>query len=355
MLCSNKNDKQHHKICNNGNNIPYEFDMTLKALNMESEVFDDSIEAIRPSQFNDFIGQKSVCQNLQVFIEASKLKKETLDHVLLYGPPGLGKTTLAKIIANERHVNIKETSGPALAKGGDLAAILTNLAPYDVLFIDEIHRLNIHVEEMLYSAMEDFKIDIIIGEGATARSITLDLPKFTLIGATTRAGLLTQPLRERFLIPLRLEFYNEEDLMKIIQRAAKIFNIAITADAAFKLASCSRGTPRICGRLIKRVRDFATVHTKTTIDLELVQYALDQLHVKALGLDHQDMRYLSSIQDFYNGGPVGVDTLAAVLSEQRDTIEDVIEPYLIQKGLIKRTSRGRVITETAIDYLRENK
>ncbi|USO02631.1 MAG: Holliday junction branch migration DNA helicase RuvB [Alphaproteobacteria bacterium] len=311
---------------------------------------EDIIDTIRPSHFDDFVGQKPVCKNLKVFIEASKLKKEALDHVLLYGPPGLGKTTLAKIIATERNVNIKEISGPALTKSGDLAAILTNLNPYDVLFIDEIHRLNISVEELLYSAMEDFKIDIIIGEGPAAKSITLDLPKFTLVGATTRAGLLTQPLRERFLIPLRLQFYEEDELVKIIKRASSIFNIEIEEEGAYELARCSRGTPRICGRLIRRIRDFATVNNVKVINKELVQYALKELNVNALGLDLQDLKYIKSIQEFYNGGPVGIETLAAVLSEQKDTIEDIIEPYLIQKGLVKRTSRGRVLTDKGSEY-----
>lgn len=317
------------------------------------EIEDDPIE-LRPSQFDEFIGQEAACKNLKVFIEASKLKNETLDHVLLYGPPGLGKTTLAKIISMERNVSIKETSGPALAKSGDLAAILTNLNSQDILFIDEIHRLNIQVEEVLYSAMEDFKIDIIIGEGPAARSISLDLPRFTLVGATTRAGLLTQPLRERFGIPLKLQFYENEELVKIIKRAAKILKIELDERGAMELAKRSRGTPRIACRLIRRIRDFATVMKKEIISKDFVDHALKQLNVDEKGLDSSDLRYLKTIRDFYNGGPVGVDTMAAILSEQKDTIEDMIEPYLLQKGLIQRTARGRMLTELSYKHLDES-
>lgn len=307
--------------------------------------------ALRPEALGDFTGQEDVRQNLKVFIEAAKSRQESLDHVLFYGPPGLGKTTLAQIVAREMGVNFKSTSGPIIARAGDLAAILTNLQAHDVLFIDEIHRLNPAVEEILYPAMEDYKLDLMIGEGPSARSIQIDLPPFTLIGATTRSGLLTQPLRERFGIPLRLQFYTTEDLKKIISRASFLLGHEISEDAAVEIAKRSRGTPRIAGRLIRRVRDFAAVAGGGAIELEIAKLALDRLGVDPLGLDSQDRKYLSHMATFYRGGPVGVETLAAVLSEQKDTLEEVIEPYLIQCGLVQRTPRGRQLTDLAYEHM----
>ncbi|MSP50390.1 MAG: Holliday junction branch migration DNA helicase RuvB [Alphaproteobacteria bacterium] len=304
----------------------------------------DTVEAsIRPQRLDDFVGQRQARENLKVFITAAKSRNEALDHVLLHGPPGLGKTTLAQIVARELGASFRATSGPIIVKAGDLAAILTNLQPRDVLFIDEIHRLSPAVEEMLYSAMEDFQLDLMIGEGPAARSIRIDLPPFTLVGATTRSGLLTSPLRERFGIPLRLNFYEVEELVSIVSRAAGIHGIKMTADGALEVARRARGTPRIAGRLLRRVRDFAAVAGREVIDAVAADGALTRLEVDRSGLDAMDRRYLSCILDNYGGGPVGVETLAAALSEQRDVIEDVIEPYLMQQGLVQRTPRGRML------------
>ncbi|MDR2464488.1 MAG: Holliday junction branch migration DNA helicase RuvB [Holosporales bacterium] len=314
--------------------------------------------SIRPKSLSDFSGQKNVLENLFVFIKAASQRNEALDHTLLFGPPGLGKTTLAQIIANELCVEFRATSGPILAKAGDLAAILTNLAPRSVFFIDEIHRLNPSVEETLYSAMEDFKIDIMIGEGPAARSLRLDLPPFTLVGATTRSGLLAQPLRERFGIPLRLQFYEVSDLVSIVSRAAKILCVSIESEAAVEIAKRSRGTPRIAGRLLRRVRDFAHVlgkKEKSLITYNITQHALEKLEVDMLGLDAQDVRYMRIIAEYYKGGPAGIETIAAAMAEDRDTIEDMIEPYLLQQGFVQRTARGRIITDLAYNHLRIDK
>ena len=306
---------------------------------------------LRPSFLNEYIGQSKIKDNLKVYIEAAKLRKEPLDHVLFYGPPGLGKTTLAGIIAKEMGVNIKITSGPAIEKPGDMAAILNNLQEGDVLFIDEIHRLNRQVEEVLYPAMEDFAIDILIGKGQAARSIRLDLPKFTLIGATTRAGLLTAPLRDRFGVINKMEYYTVEELKQIIIRSAAVFEIFIDDEGATELARRSRGTPRLANRLLKRVRDFALIKYNGNISLEVTNYALDLLDVDKLGLDSTDRHILETIIEKFQGGPVGLDTLAAALGEDSGTLEDVYEPYLIMNGLVTRTPRGRVATPFAYKHL----
>lgn len=307
--------------------------------------------SIRPLSLDDFIGQKKTRENLKVFIEAAKTRGEPLDHVLLFGPPGLGKTTLAQIVAKEMGVGFRATSGPVITKAGDLAAILTNLQPNDVLFIDEIHRLNSAVEEILYPAMEDRQLDLIIGEGPAARSVRIDLPPFTLVAATTRSGLITRPLRERFGIPLRLEFYQPEELSQIVARGSKIIGMDITPEGAFEIARRSRGTPRIAGRLTRRVRDFALVEGDKTVDARIADKALLKLEVDKQGLDSMDRRYMSCIVDNYGGGPVGIETIAAALSEQRDVLEEVVEPYLLQCALIIRTPRGRMISDTGYKYL----
>ena len=313
---------------------------------------DDDVDAsLRPQRLSEFIGQEQARANLSVFIEAARARKEALDHVLFVGPPGLGKTTLAQIVARELGVNFRATSGPVIAKAGDLAALLTNLEPRDVLFIDEIHRLNPAVEEILYPAMEDFQLDLIIGEGPAARSVKIDLSPFTLVGATTRAGLLTNPLRDRFGIPVRLNFYTEKELEEIVNRGARVLGIGIAPDGANEIARRARGTPRIAGRLLRRVRDFAHVDGAKTIDRKAADRALSALEVDAAGLDAMDRRYLSTIASSYAGGPVGVDTLAAALSEPRDAIEDIIEPFLIQKGFLQRTPRGRLLTALAFQHL----
>ena len=311
---------------------------------------EDQDAALRPQRLAEFVGQPTVKDNLAVFVAAAKSRGEALDHVLLHGPPGLGKTTLAQIVARELGVGFRASSGPVIARAGDLAAILTNLQPRDVLFIDEIHRLNPAVEEILYPAMEDYQLDLIIGEGPAARSVRIDLPPFTLVGATTRAGLLTTPLRERFGIPLRLDFYAPGDLAKIVARAASLLGAVLEPKAATEIATRSRGTPRVAGRLLRRVRDFASM-AGGPITLAAARTGLARLDIDDRGLDTMDRRYLRCIAETYGGGPVGVDTIAAVLSEQRDMVEDVIEPYLIQSGLVGRTPRGRMITAQAWAYL----
>ncbi len=313
---------------------------------------EDAIEAsLRPLKLADFIGQERVKANLSVFIRAARERGEPLDHVLLAGPPGLGKTTLAQIVARELGVNFRTTSGPVIAKAGDLAAILTNLEEGDVLFIDEIHRLNPAVEEVLYPAMEDFQLDLVIGEGPAARSVRIELARFTLIGATTRTGLLTTPLRDRFGIPLRLEYYTEEELLQIVMRGARVLGMAIVEEGAREIARRSRGTPRIAGRLLRRVRDFAAVAGVDVVDVTLADKALRAMDVDEAGLDALDRRYLRCIAENFGGGPVGVETLAAALSESRDALEEVIEPFLIQRGFIARTPRGRVLTAHAYRHL----
>ena len=314
---------------------------------------DTEIEnSLRPKKLEDYVGQEKIKENLKIYIEAAKQREEPLDHTLLYGPPGLGKTTLSAIIANEMNANIRITSGPAIEKQGDLAALLTNLNPGDVLFIDEIHRLNRSVEEILYPAMEDFSLDIIIGKGPSARSIRLDLPKFTLIGATTKAGSLSSPLRDRFGIVNRLEMYSTEQLKQIVKRSASILNIEITEKGAEEIASRSRGTPRIANRLLKRVRDFAQIKNDGVITDEIADLALNSLEVDELGLDNNDIRYLETIIKKFAGGPVGLDTIASVIGEDVDTVEDVIEPYLMQIGFINRTPRGRSATTLAYEHLK---
>ena len=307
--------------------------------------------ALRPQTLDEFIGQKQVRENLKIFIAAAKARKEALDHVLLHGPPGLGKTTMAQIVAREMGVGFRATSGPVIQKAGDLAAQLTNLQAHDVLFIDEIHRLNPAIEEILYPAMEDFQLDLMIGEGPAARSVRIELPPFTLIGATTRSGLMTRPLRERFGIPLRMVFYEPAELETIVQRAARVLNMDIAPDGAAEVAKRSRGTPRVANRLLRRVRDFAAVAGARTVDARAADAALTRLEVDTRGLDAMDRRYLACIAGNYGGGPVGVETLAAALSEQRDVIEDVIEPYLMQLGLLMRTPRGRLLSEGGYRHL----
>ena len=304
---------------------------------------EDLDAALRPKSLEEFVGQQAARENLRVFIEAARMRGDPLDHVLFFGPPGLGKTTLAQIIAREMGSGFRATSGPVIAKSGDLAALLTNLEDGDVLFIDEIHRLQPAVEEVLYPAMEDRALDLMIGEGPSARSVRIDLPRFTLVGATTRQGLISTPLRDRFGIPIRLQFYTVEELEKVVSRAARLLDLPIASDGALEIARRARGTPRVAGRLLRRVRDFAHVLGAGTVDAKVADQALNRLEVDALGLDAMDRRYLHMIADIYRGGPVGVETLAAGLSEPRDTIEDVIEPFLIQLGLIARTARGRCL------------
>ncbi len=323
-----------------------------REMNAEFQPVKDSEElTIRPTSLDEFIGQKKACDNLKVFVEAARSRNEALDHVLLFGPPGLGKTTLAHIVSHEMRVGFKATSGPIISKAGDLAAILTNLQPHDVLFIDEIHRMNSSVEEILYPAMEDGQLDLIIGEGPSARSVRIDLPPFTLVAATTRSGRITRPLRERFGIPLRLEFYSSEELSSIVLRAAKVIGLKITGDGAYEIARRSRGTPRIAGRLTRRVRDFAAVDGASEVDAKVADAALLRLEVDKQGLDSMDRSYMSCITDNYGGGPVGVDTIAAALSEQRDVLEETVEPYLMQCGFIIRTPRGRMISDAGYKHM----
>ena len=329
-----------------------EFDFENRILSSSATREDnDADTSLRPKTLEDYIGQEKAKENLRIYIEAAKLRGENLDHVLLYGPPGLGKTTLSNIIAAEMGVNIRITSGPAIEKQGDLAALLTNLSEGDVLFIDEIHRLSRSVEEILYPAMEDNALDIIIGKGPAARSIRIDLPRFTLIGATTRAGQLTTPLRDRFGVILKLELYTPDELTTIVKRSAGILGLSITDDGAKEIASRSRGTPRIANRLLKRVRDFAQVSGSDTIDQKIAKYALQRLEIDALGLDNTDRKMLETIIKFYDGGPVGLETLAATVGEEAVTLEDVYEPYLLQIGYLSRTPRGRCVTRLAYEHL----
>ena len=329
-----------------------EFDFENRIMSTGYSAQDSDVEfSLRPKTLDEYIGQEKVKENLKIYIEAAKTRNDPLDHVLLYGPPGLGKTTLSNIIAAEMGVNIRITSGPAIEKQGDLAAILTNLNEGDVLFIDEIHRLSRTVEEILYPAMEDYALDIIIGKGPSARSIRIDLPRFTLIGATTRAGQMTTPLRDRFGVILKLELYTPEELATIVRRNAGILDMEITDDGAMEIASRSRGTPRIANRLLKRVRDFAQVMGDGKIDERIANYALTRLEIDALGLDNVDRRMLETIIKFYNGGPVGLETLAATVGEEAVTLEDMYEPYLMQIGFLSRTPRGRCVTRLAYEHL----
>jgi len=322
-----------------------------RPVEMAEQPDDEADTNLRPQNLGEFIGQKRACGNLKVFIEAAKSRAEALDHVLFAGPPGLGKTTLAQIVARELGVNFRATSGPVIAKAGDLAALLTNLEERDVLFIDEIHRLNPAVEEILYPAMEDFQLDLIIGEGPAARSVRIDLAKFTLIGATTRTGLLTTPLRDRFGIPVRLNFYETDELEEIVRRAARVLGLAVSDDGASEVARRSRGTPRIAGRLLRRVRDFADHEGADLVDAKVADKALQMLEVDARGLDALDHRYLRCIAENYGGGPVGIETISAALSEPRDALEEIIEPYLLQQGFISRTPRGRMLTAHAFAHI----
>ncbi|MBF0344070.1 MAG: Holliday junction branch migration DNA helicase RuvB [Nitrospirae bacterium] len=317
-------------------------------------ILQDDVSAevtLRPKTFSDFVGQERLKENLSVFIEAAKQRGEPLDHILFCGPPGLGKTTLANIIANELNVNLKSTSGPVLERQGDLAAILTNLSDHDILFIDEIHRMPRVVEEILYPAMEDFKLDILIGQGPNARTLKLNLPRFTLAGATTRTGLLTSPLRDRFGVINRLQYYSTDELVVIVRRSAKILNVQISDEAALEIAARSRATPRIANRLLRRVRDFAQVKNNGLIDITITNSSLLALNIDEKGLDEMDRRLIQTIIEKYNGGPVGLDTLAASVSEEKDTIEDVYEPFLLQEGLIERTPRGRLATKLAYQHM----
>ena len=329
----------------------FDFENRIVSNEYDSEQDGEVENSLRPKTLAEYVGQEKAKSNLKIYIESAKLRGEALDHVLLYGPPGLGKTTLASIISNEMGVNIRTTSGPAIEKQGDLAAILTNLAEGDVLFIDEIHRLSRAVEEILYPAMEDYALDIIIGKGPSARSIRLPIPRFTLVGATTRAGQLTTPLRDRFGVLLKLELYSNEELADIVKRSASILEIDITDEGAIRIASRSRGTPRVANRLLKRIRDFALVKGNGTITSEIANYALNALEIDELGLDSTDRRMLEAIIKFYGGGPVGLDTLAATIGEEAITIEDVYEPYLMQIGFLARTPRGRCATRLAYEHL----
>ncbi len=313
---------------------------------------EDSLEAsLRPRKLDEFVGQQQARENLSVFIKAACAREEALDHVLFSGPPGLGKTTLAQIVARELGVNFRSTSGPVLARAGDLAAILTNLEPRDVLFIDEIHRLNPAVEEILYPAMEDFELDLVIGEGPSARSVKITLAPFTLVGATTRSGLITTPLRDRFGIPVRLNFYSADELLSIVERGARVLGFDLTSDGAREIAGRARGTPRIAGRLLKRVRDFASVANHARVDAKIADAALTRLEVDARGLDAFDKRYLALIAEAFGGGPVGIETIAAALGEARDAIEEIVEPFLLQQGFVQRTPRGRILTAAAFAHL----
>src|SRR5436305_6439912 len=313
---------------------------------------DDTLESsLRPKRLAEFVGQAQARENLSIFIQAARDRQEALDHVLFSGPPGLGKTTLAQIVARELGVNFRSTAGPVLARAGDLAAILTNLEPRDVLFIDEIHRLNPVVEEILYPAMEDYELDLVIGEGPSARSVKITLAPFTLVGATTRSGLITTPLRDRFGIPIRLNFYAAEELVSIVERGARVLGLSLTSDGAREIASRARGTPRIAGRLLKRVRDFASVANHGTVDAKVADEALTRLEVDKRGLDAFDRRYLKLVAESFGGGPVGIETIAAALGEARDAIEEIVEPFLLQQGFVQRTPRGRVLTGAAFEHL----